>query len=109
VVLLLLLVGTASFAALGLLMAGTLRAEATLAAANGVYLLLLLLGGIVFPLSQLPGAVSAVAEVLPAAALADGLRSVFSGAAGIPAVDLAVLAVWAIIAGALAARTFRWE
>jgi ABC-2 type transport system permease protein len=109
VVFLLLVVGTASFSALGLLMAGTLRAEATLAAANGVYLVLLLLGGIVFPLSQLPGAVSAVAEALPAAALADGLRSVFSGAAGFPAADLAVLAVWAIIAGALAARTFRWE
>ncbi|HSP36687.1 MAG TPA: ABC transporter permease [Frankiaceae bacterium] len=109
VALLLIVVGTASFSALGLLMAGTLRAEATLAAANGVYLVLLLLGGIVFPLSQLPGPVSAVAEVLPAAALADGLRSVFSGAAGIPLVDLAVLAGWAIAAGTLAARTFRWE
>jgi ABC-2 type transport system permease protein len=109
VVLVLLVVGTAAFSALGLLMAGTLRAEATLAAANGVYLVLLLLGGIVFPLSQLPGAVSAVANVLPAAALADGLRSVFSGAAGFPFGDLLVLAVWAVVAGALAARTFRWE
>jgi ABC-2 type transport system permease protein len=108
-VLVLLVVGTAAFAALGLLMAGTLRAEATLAAANGVYLLLLLLGGIVFPLSQLPGAVSAVANVLPAAALADGLRSVFSGTAGFPFGDLLILVVWAVVAGGLAARTFRWE
>src|SRR4051794_4783828 len=69
VVVLLLVGGTGAFSALGLLMAGTLRAEATLAAANGLYLVLLLLGGIVFPLSQLPGAVSAVANVLPSAAL----------------------------------------
>lgn len=109
VVVLLLVVGTAAFSTLGLLMAGTLRAEATLAAANGVYLLLLLLGGIVFPLSQLPGAVSAVANALPAAALSDGLRSVLSGAAGFPAADLLILVAWAVVAGVLAARTFRWE
>lgn len=44
-VLLLLLLGTAAFSGLGLLMAGTLRAEATLAAANLVFLLLLVGGG----------------------------------------------------------------
>jgi ABC-2 type transport system permease protein len=106
---LLLVVGTAAFSALGLLMAGTLRAEATLAAANGVYLVLLMLGGIVFPLSQLPGAVAAVGRALPAAALAEGLRSVLAGRAGIPVVDILVLAGWAVVAGVLAARTFRWE
>jgi ABC-2 type transport system permease protein len=109
VVVLLLVLGTAAFAALGLLMAGTLRAEATLAAANGVYLVLLMLGGIVFPLSQLPGAVSAVAALLPAAALATGLRAVLSDGAGLPLGDVVVLIVWAVVAGVLAARTFRWE
>jgi ABC-2 type transport system permease protein len=108
-VVLLLAVGTACFAALGLLMAGVLRAEATLAAANGVYLVLLMLGGIVFPLSQLPGAVSAVAERLPAAALAQGLRSVLADGAALPVGDLITLLVWAAVAGVLAARTFRWE
>jgi ABC-2 type transport system permease protein len=106
---LLLVLGTAAFSALGLLMAGTLRAEATLAAANGFYLVLLMLGGIVFPLSQLPGAVSAVAKVLPAAALATGLRSVLSDGAGLPGGDMLVLGVWALAAGFLAARSFRWE
>jgi ABC-2 type transport system permease protein len=108
-VLLLLVVGTAAFAALGLLMAGTLRAEATLAAANGVYLLLLLLGGIVFPLSQLPGAVATLARGLPSAALADGLRAVLRDGAVLPGGDLLVLLIWALAAGALAVRTFRWE
>src|SRR3954454_23620070 len=106
-VVLLLVLGTAAFASLGLLMAGTLRAEATLAAANGVYLILLMLGGIVFPLSQLPGAVAAVAEGLPAAALAGGLGSVLAEGAGLPAGDVLVLAAWAVVAGVLAARTFR--
>ena len=40
--------------ALGLLMAGTLRAEATLAAANLVYVLLLVGGAVVVPLSSYP-------------------------------------------------------
>ena len=46
--------GTAAFAGLGLLMAGTLRAEATLAAANLVYLVLLGAGGVIFPLDKFP-------------------------------------------------------
>ena len=32
-----------------------------------------------------------------------------SGAAGFPGKDLGILVVWAGVAGALAARTFRWE
>jgi ABC-2 type transport system permease protein len=108
-VLLLLVVGTAAFSALGLLMAGALRAEATLAAANGVYLIFLLLGGIVFPLNRLPGALQGFAKVLPGTALSTGLRRVLEAGAGMPWGDLGLLALWAVIAGVLAARTFRWE
>ena len=107
--LLLLVVGTAAFSALGLLMAGTLRAEATLAAANGIYLVLLLLGGIVFPLSRLPGALQGFAKVLPSTALATGLRRVLEAGTSMPWGDLGLLALWAGVAGVLAARTFRWE
>jgi ABC-2 type transport system permease protein len=106
---LLLLVGTAAFSGLGLLMAGTLRAEATLAAANGVYLILLLLGGVVFPLSRLPGWVRDVAHVLPTAALSGGLRDVLQHGSGLPAADLGILAAWAVVALTLAARTFKWQ
>jgi ABC-2 type transport system permease protein len=108
-VLLLLVVGTAAFSALGLLMAGALRAEATLAAANGVYLIFLLLGGIVFPLTRLPGALQGFAKALPGTALSTGLRRVLEAGAGVPWGDLGLLALWALIAGVLAARTFRWE
>ena len=65
------LLGTAAFAGLGLLLAGTLRAEATLALANGLFFATLLLGGIVQPLDQLPGPLAALAALLPAAALAE--------------------------------------
>lgn len=107
--LLLVLLGTAAFSGFGLLMAGTLRAEATLAAANLVYLLLLILGGVVFPLTKFSGGLRSVLELLPISALADGLRQVLQHGAGLPARDLVVLAVWAVAGLALAARFFRWE
>jgi ABC-2 type transport system permease protein len=105
----LLLAGTAAFAALGLLMAGTLRAEATLAAANLVYLLFLVSGGIAVPLDRFPDAARPALEVLPAGALAEGLREVLRDGAGLPVANLLVLLCWAAGAGLLAARTFRWE
>ena len=100
--------GTAAFGGLGLFMAGRLRGEVTLAAANGLYLVLLLLGGMVFPLSELPGALRDFAELLPAAALSELL-----GAAAIG--DVAdgrwwlTLGAWAVAAPVAAALTFRWE
>ena len=106
---LLLLAGTAAFSGLGLLLAGTLRAEATLAVANLIYLVLLGIGGVIFPLARFPAGLRAVLLLLPSGALSDGLRSVLSGIPGSPARDLAVLVIWAAAAIVLAARTFRWE
>jgi ABC-2 type transport system permease protein len=104
----LLLVGTVAFAGIGMLMAGTLRAEANLAAANGLFLVLLFLGGMAYPLAKLPTPVQDFAKVLPAAALSETVRSVLSARA-FPGGELAVLVVWAIAAPLLAARYFRWE
>ena len=103
------LLGTVAFAGLGLLMAGTLRGEATLAAANGIYLVLLLLGGLLVPLDQFPGPLEAVASLLPSAALADALYESLSLGLGVPGQDWAVLVVWAVAAPLAAARWFRWE
>ncbi|MCP2341269.1 ABC-2 type transport system permease protein [Actinomadura rupiterrae] len=105
----LLLLGTAAFSGFGLLMAGTLRAEATLAAANLVYILLLAVGGVVFPLTKFPDGVRAALELLPISALADGLRQVLQHGTALPGKPLLVLAVWAVAGLALAARFFRWE
>ena len=104
----LLLVGTVAFAGIGLLMAGTLRAEANLAAANAVFLLLLFLGGMAYPLRRLPDALEVTAQALPAAALAESVRDVLGGAP-FPWVSSGVLAAWAVVVPVLAARYFRWE
>src|SRR5438067_1018918 len=87
---------TVAFAGLGLLMAGTLRAEVTLAAANGVYLVLLLLGGMIVPLSKLPGGLADAARLLPAAALSDSLFHALGVGGGIPLESWLVLLVWAV-------------
>jgi ABC-2 type transport system permease protein len=102
------LLGTAAFAGLGLWMAGTLRAEITLALANGLYLALLLLGGFLVPLTELPGALRRVAEALPAAALVDLVTAGFAGE-GAPARAWLVLAAWAVVLPLVAAKTFRWS
>jgi ABC-2 type transport system permease protein len=106
---LLLLAGTAAFSGLALLMAGTMRAEGTLAAANLLYLIMLGLGGILFPLTKFPAGARPVLKLLPADALADGLRSLLAHSGGLPTADLLVLCLWAVAGITLAARTFRWE
>jgi ABC-2 type transport system permease protein len=104
-----LLLGTLAFAGIGLLMAGTLRAEATLAGANGLYVVFLLLGGFLFPLERLPPAVAIFARALPAGALADATRGALNGASQDLVRPFGVLAVWAAGAAGAAAMTFRAE
>lgn len=106
---LLVLVGTAAFSGLGLLLAGTLRAEATLAAANLVYVVFLVLGGVVFPLDRFPAGPRAILELLPVSALASGLRRVMEYGLPLPTGALTILACWAAVAIGAAALTFRWE
>lgn len=101
--------GTLAFAGLGLLLAGTLRAEATLAIANGLFLALLLLGGVVLPVDHLPTLLAGLARILPAAPLSEALRIGLGGATGDPLGPLALLAAWGIGATLLAVRTFRWD
>jgi ABC-2 type transport system permease protein len=105
----LLLAGTAAFSGLAMLLAGTMRAEGTLAAANLLYLIMLGLGGILFPLTKFPAGARPVLKLLPAGALSDGLRSLLSHSGGLPTADLLVLCVWAAAGITLAVRAFRWE
>ncbi|MER5768413.1 ABC transporter permease [Streptomyces sp. NPDC001985] len=108
-VLLLLVLGTAAFSGLGLLMAGTLRAEATLAAANLVFLLLLVGGGVIVPLEKFPEGAQSVLALLPISALSEGLRDVLRDGAALPWEQLGILAVWAVAGLGAAGRFFRWE
>ena len=103
------LLATIAFSGVGLLLAGALRAEVTLAAANGLYLVLLLLGGMIFPLSKLPEGLRTIARGLPSGALSDALHSSFTAGGTVPARAWIVLAAWAVATPLAAARTFRWE
>jgi ABC-2 type transport system permease protein len=101
-----LLLGSAAFVALALLLAGTLRAEAVLAVANLLWVLLLGLGVLV-PTGLLPGALGTVAALLPSGALGDAVRLSFVDG-GWPWPQWAVLAGWAVVGGLLTRRFFRW-
>lgn len=103
-----LLLGSSAFAGIGLFLSGQLRAEINLAAQNGLYLVLLLLGGMIIPRDSLPGAMSATAAALPSTALADMLRASLNGTGALLAPALVLLA-WAVLAPAIAAKRFRWS
>jgi ABC-2 type transport system permease protein len=105
---LLAVLATAAFGSLALLIAGTLRAEATLAVANLVYVLLLVGGGVLVPLSRYPEGAQDTLQLLPSGALGQGMRDAFDG--GSPGMlPVVVLVAWTVVAGALTARTFKWE
>ena len=99
--------GTWAFASLGLFVAGVLRAEATLALANLVYLLLMAGGGIVLPTSSY-GAASGVLSFLPSAALGDAMRAALVDAR-LDLTAIVILVAWGVLGTFLTARTFRWE
>ncbi len=100
--------GTTCFAGIGLTLAGRLRAEVNLAAQNGLYLVLLLLGGIIVPNDELPKVVRSLAEWLPSNALSELLRSAFNGYE-IVVRSIVVLLVWSVATCTLATIYFKWS
>ncbi len=106
--LLALLLGVAAFTALALLLAGTLRAEAVLAVANLLLVVLAVVGGVVLPVADLPGWWASVARWLPPGALGEALRgALVSGT--VPVAPLAALAAWTLALGWAVRRWFRWD
>ena len=100
--------GTAAFTALALLVAGTLRAEAVLALANLLLLVLAVAGGVVIPASQLPGPMAHVALLLPSGALGDAMRETLMHGV-LPPWSVVVLVGWTAALGWGASRLFRWH
>jgi ABC-2 type transport system permease protein len=107
--LLAIVIGTVTFAALGLAMAGALRAELTLAGANALFLVFILLGGGILPLNHLPAPLAAIAQFLPATALTQALQATMNDGTTFPGFALLVLVVWAVVVLIVAIRTFQWE
>jgi ABC-2 type transport system permease protein len=108
-VVLALVLGSAGSAGIGLALAGRLRAEVNLAATNGLYLVLLLLSGIVVPLTSMPLVVRRTVIALPSGAMAEALHRVLGHAQAPTVADWVSLALWAVAAPLLAARTFRFD
>lgn len=102
------ILGTATFVAFALLLAGTLRAEGTLAVANLIWVLLLALGGVVVPATRFPAPWDAVGRLLPSAALGDGFRQAFEHH-GLPWLPVVVLVAWGVVFTAATIRLFRWS
>ena len=105
---LVMLLGAVTFAAIGLTMAGVLRAELTMGGANGLYLIFLILGGVAMPVQQLPAFIQPLARVLPPTALSTSLRAILAGGV-FPIAAVALLAGWTVLMLATAIRFFRWE
>ena len=103
------LLGTLAFAGIGLTLAGTLRGEVNLAAQNGLYLVLLLIGGIMFPLDSLPNWLQVPAQLLPSSALADVMRGALTETSLNGGESWIVLTAWALVGPATAAKFFRWQ
>jgi len=105
--------GTFAFAGIGLTLAGRLRAEVNLAAQNGLYLVLLAVGGVIVPVAELPRAMQGVARVLPSGALTEVLHTSLSAAGSATGSATLgtwlVLSAWAIVAPLIATRLFRFD
>lgn len=105
----LLVLGTAAFAAWGMALAGLLRAEAVLAVANGLFLVLIMFGGVIIPPASLPGPLATIAPLLPSGALADSLRACLVDHQAPSAGAAVVMVIWLAAGALVAGRTFRWS
>lgn len=109
--LLLALLGSWSFAGLGLLCASRAQNSET---ANGlinlVTLPMLVFSGVFFSSSRFPAALQPVIRLLPLSAFNEALRHVVNDGASIfsQGFPIAVLVVWAVGSSILALRLFRW-
>lgn len=102
--------GAVAFIGLGLLVAGTLRAEATLAFVNLMWVLLAAIGGTLAPATALPDWATPVVSVLPSSVLAEGLRHVMAqDSLTVLTGPVIGLTLWAACAWTAALRWFRWN
>jgi ABC-2 type transport system permease protein len=100
---------TVGFAGLGFLLAGAGSGLMVLAAANAIYLVLLLVSGLVFPLEEFASGVRSVVRLLPSTALGEIIHGAMRTTADAPTRAWLVLAVWAVVGPVVASRVFRWS
>ncbi|WP_326548874.1 ABC transporter permease [Mycolicibacterium sp. ND9-15] len=98
--------GTAAFAALGLLLGGTLRAEIVLALANLLWFVFAGLGALTLEGGMVPSSARWVARLTPSGALTEALSQAMT--MSVDWFGLLVLAVWGVVAALCALRWFRF-
>jgi ABC transporter DrrB family efflux protein len=106
------LLGTAAFAGLGLLASSRARTiEGVSGILNVVMLPMFILSGVFFSAQRFPDAIQPFIRALPLTALIDALRAVYNDGASIASVPipLLILALWTVGSVALALRLFRWQ
>jgi ABC-2 type transport system permease protein len=102
----LVILATATFVCLALLLAGRLRAESTLGLANLIYVVLLIGGALIVPLQRYPTVLQPLIGALPTAALGEGLRAAANGQ--LLGWSVVVLLAWLVAAGLAVWKGFRW-
>ncbi len=108
-VVLITLLGTASFIGLALLLGGTLRAEAVLAVANLLWLVFVLVGGVIVPLSQSAAALRSIGELTPPGAMSQAIRAILQDGVAPPPLAIGVLLAWIVIGWTATVRWIRWQ
>ncbi|HEX5831070.1 MAG TPA: ABC transporter permease [Gemmatimonadaceae bacterium] len=106
------LVAALSFSAVGLLVSSRARTvEAVSGLSNLVMLPMWVFSGVFFASSNFPAAFQPFIQALPLTATVDALRATMLEGAPLSALggELAVLAVWLVVAFAAALRIFRWR
>jgi ABC-type multidrug transport system permease subunit len=106
------LLGTLTFAGLGLLASSRARTvEGVSGIMNVVMLPMFILSGVFFSARRFPDLIQPVIQLLPLTALNDALRGVYND--GRPLVDvsweLLILVGWTALSALLALRLFRWR
>lgn len=104
-----LLCAAASLFAIGLLI-GSLAPSASAAnvIASVVWIPVMLLAGLWFPREAMPGTMRRISDLSPGGASVDAVQQAWFGS-GVPVSSLVTLVGFALVTGALAAVTFRWD
>ncbi len=113
-ILLVLLLGMASFLSIGFIVAGLSKSqEATIPIINLISFPMMFLSGVFFPVSSLPRILAHIVQYFPLTYVADALRGLMSGQLTLGAsafrTDIIGLVVWIVVTGLIASRAWRWE
>lgn len=109
---LLCMLGSLSFSALGLLIASRARTiEAASGLMNSVMMPMWIVSGVFFSAQRFPDFVQPVIKALPLTAVIDALRMNMLQGAGLAQVSsqMGVLGIWLVVCFALALKLFRWR